>query len=122
MQKQINEAAGYEISSKGKVINTKTGNELEINKKGEVRLNDNGRRFFIKVSKLMEKYFPAKKEKASSYKKKEASKRKLSFEIATKIREEKASGEKVIYLAAKYGVDPSTISEICNNKLYKEKK
>jgi len=46
--------------------------------------------------------------------------RKLTFEIATEIREKRANGEQVTTLAQKYEVSSQTISLLVNNKIWKQ--
>lgn len=45
---------------------------------------------------------------------------KIDMDIARKIREDRKEGNSLIYISEKYEVSASTVSMICNNKIWKE--
>ena len=110
--KTIKNFSKYEISKNGLVVrNAAKKSIISKGASGKYRLTaDSGNRCYVSKEELV---------KATIDKKDRG--RKLSMKDVTDIRRLRAAGKKLKEIAAKYDINTSTVSEISNNILWKDK-
>lgn len=132
MRKIIPGFARYEMDSEGRVFSTQNQKEMSVTQrvvdgveKPFVRLtNDEGKRVFIDKEQIYIGLFQqditgaTKEEGKKEDIKRQPRKLLVTREIATAIRQKKSEGVRNKDLAKEYGIHPSTVSNIVNNRKY----
>lgn len=132
MKKIIPGFARYEMDSEGRVFSTQNQKEMSVTQrvvegveKPFVRLtNDEGKRVFINKEQVYIDLFQqditgsTKEQGKKEDIKKQPRELLVTRETATAIRQKKSEGVRNKDLAKEYGIHPSTVSNIVNNRKY----